>query len=148
MKSIDFPEANHALAKDQPEYNTLFVHIDGNKAELPMYVCFALTDEDIADIVKNRKVWYDQLTFGHAFQPMAILTKNPFTNPHEDFPAPADENRMTVEAWDKSHYKGTEGIIYPGQGYVILGPCSNCGKEPQQHFFSSRQCELLLKENL
>lgn len=141
MKSIDFPEANLAIAKDQPEYLTLYAHMV-REPQVPMYIVFELTDEEVEDIVKNKKLFYMQSTFGRPFSPMSIMTKNPFTNPIVPPGPPMDENRTTAEVWDKCHYSGTEGTIYPGQGWVVHGPCKNCGKEPDQHYWSTRQCEL------
>lgn len=141
MKSIDYPEANFALAKDQPEYQTLYVHV-AKTPERQMISCYELTEEEVAAIVKNKKLWYSQLTFGTNYQPMSILVDNPFVDPVEAPGPPMDENRTTGEVWDKTHFAGTEGTIFPGQGYVIHGKCKNCGKEESQHFWSSRQCQL------
>lgn len=136
MKSIDYPEANLAIAKDQPQYNTLFAFVDSTRPDFPTFVCYELTEEDIADIVKNKKLWYDQLTFGKPFQPMLIMTKNPFDNPIENAPVPLDENRMNEKDWDECHYMNKQGQIN------MNGKCIHCGKDWGHHFFSTRQCEL------
>ena len=138
MRSVDFPEANLPLAKDQPQYNTLYVHVDFCRPEKQMISCYELTEEEIADIVKNKKIWHTQMTFGNAYQPVGITTKNPFIEPIENYEPPADENRVSGELWDKTHYldSHTTGV------HAEMGPCFNCGKPFQAHFFSSRQCEL------
>ena len=78
MTSVKFPEANIALAENQPEYETLYVHLDKEDATRPMTACFKLTDEQIAEIVKTGCIWYTQLTFGNNFQPINMSTSNPF----------------------------------------------------------------------
>lgn len=81
MKSIKFPEVNIALAENQEEYETLYVHLDKEDSTQPMTACFELTDEQIKEIVETKKIWYTQLTFGNNFQPINMSTQNPFTNP-------------------------------------------------------------------
>lgn len=98
MTSIKFPEANAALAKDQPEYQTLFVfvemkdipvkvpaadvHILGQERtkQVPwsMTACFELTDEEIEEMVRTKKLWFTQMTMGNLFQPVIMSTQNPF----------------------------------------------------------------------
>ena len=91
MEAINFPEANLMLAEDQPEYKTLPVflknkRINANgynpnltKKDIPweMTACFELTDEEIAEIVKTKKLWYTQLIMGRNFQPIRIETSKP-----------------------------------------------------------------------
>lgn len=98
MTSIKFPEANAALAKDQPEYQTLFVfvemkeiplnvsaadlHIIGQpktkKVPWSMTACFELSDEEIAEIVRTKRIWHTQMVMGNLFQPVMMTTQNPF----------------------------------------------------------------------
>lgn len=98
MRSIDFPQANLPLAKDQPEYETLHVHVETKQVEIPpriaeqgevipgkiediswsMTACFELSDEEIEEIVRTRKLWYTQMVFGKQFQPIRMRTQNPF----------------------------------------------------------------------
>ena len=78
MRSITFPEANLPLAEDQPEYETLHVHLDVTKPEVPMTACFELNKEEIEEIVRTGKIWFTQWTFGSGFQPIKIQTENPF----------------------------------------------------------------------
>lgn len=79
MKSVKFPEVNIHLAENQPEYETLYVHLDKNDPQFPMTACFELTDEQIKEIVETRKIWFTQLTFGGSFQPINLSTQNPFS---------------------------------------------------------------------
>jgi hypothetical protein len=87
MKPIDFPQRNLMLAEDQPEYETLPVHVDSRTIateegpkEIPwsMTVCYELSDEEIAELIATRKLHCRQMLFGHNFQPIFISTKDPF----------------------------------------------------------------------
>lgn len=141
MKSVDFPEARVALAKDQPQYSTLYCYV----GPLPnvQYVCkLKLSDEEIDEIVRTRHLFYSQYTFGVSFQPMLIMAYSPFENSVKKFNPPMDENRVPAEEWDKSHFQSKEAVIYPGLGYGMTGKCTNCGKDEVEHYFSTRQCEL------
>ena len=145
MKSIDFPKANVAIAKDQPQYQTIYGHVDktGNDPTYAVTLCFELDPEEIEQIAKTGKLYYTQLTFGQPFSPIRMSTVTPFLPEESECSVPPmDENRTPADVWDKTHYKGTEGTIYPGQGYVIHGPCSNCGAEEYEHYWSTRQCKI------
>lgn len=78
MISADFPQRNVELGKDQPEYETLFAHVDTSVPERPVTSCFELTDEEVAEIVATRKIWHSQWTFGSPYQPIRMSTQNPF----------------------------------------------------------------------
>lgn len=84
MTPIKFPEQTHVLAENQPEYEPLPVHIDQNDTAVPMTACFVLTDEEVEEIVKTRKLWHTQLTFGNAFQPVTLSTQSPFTKQEQN----------------------------------------------------------------
>lgn len=78
MTSLQFEGANVALAKDQPEYETLHVLHQPDEHGSPMTACFQLTPEEIAEIVATGCIWHTQWTFGHAFQPIRMSTSKPF----------------------------------------------------------------------
>lgn len=93
MKSIEFPESNCALAKDQPEYQTLHVFVENKQCEFvdpptgklynkevpwSMTACFELSDEEIEEIVRTKKLWFTQMVMGKLFQPVMMSTQNPF----------------------------------------------------------------------
>lgn len=74
MKSIKFPGANLEIGKGQEDiYNVLHAMIlPGPEGELIM--CFELTDEEIEQISKNKKIYYSRLTFHQpGFQPMRLM---------------------------------------------------------------------------
>lgn len=136
MKSIDFPECNVALAKDQSQYRTLYASlIQGEEGQ--MIVEFELTDEEIAQIIKTKRLYYSQFTFGNLFQPMKIMTESPFNEQIKAEGPPMDENRVTAIQWDETHY--VNSWITGTQGY---GPCVNCCKLIIDHFYSTHQCKL------
>lgn len=96
MIAVDFPQRNLELAKDQPEYQMLPVYCEVKEVILPngpfdeqgavitrqvpwtMTACFELSDEEIAEIVATKKLWYKQCLYGHNFQPVMMSTQNPF----------------------------------------------------------------------
>lgn len=95
MKAIPFKEANKILAEDQPQYENLPVFIEFKEIMVPnsnndssamdkklipwqMTACFELSDEEIEEIVKTRKLWHTQMVLGNHFQPVLLSTKNPF----------------------------------------------------------------------
>lgn len=80
MQPVEFSEQTHILAKDQPQYTPLPVHIDETNEATPMTFCCELSDEEIAELVATKKLWFTQSTFGKPFQPVRLSTQNPFTN--------------------------------------------------------------------
>jgi hypothetical protein len=87
MTPIDFPQRNLMLAEDQPEYQTLPVFVDQREVptqEGPKAIPWSMTcvyefsDEEIAELIATRKLFYRQMLFGHSFQPIFMSTKDPF----------------------------------------------------------------------
>lgn len=98
MKAIDFPQRNLMLAEEQAQYETLPVFVEMKVIDVPtaykdrfnkpitkekavpwlMTACFELTDAEIEEMTKTRKLWYRQLVFGNNFQPVFMNTRNPF----------------------------------------------------------------------
>lgn len=76
MRSLKFEGCTHAIAGTQNQYNTLHGQLmPGKEGEFIMI--FDLTDEEVSEIVRTKKLVYRQLTFGASFQPMNILTQWP-----------------------------------------------------------------------
>lgn len=67
MKPIEFKGQNIVFAKDQKEYLPLpaMKLPDGN-----VITCWEFTDEEIEQIVKNKKMYISQLTFNLPLQPI------------------------------------------------------------------------------
>lgn len=96
MKAVDFPQRNVMLAESQEEYETLPVFCEMKEVIVPnepgqpqnaivtkevpwsMTACFELSDREIEEIVKTRKLYYTQMLFGGQFQPVRMSTENPF----------------------------------------------------------------------
>jgi len=138
MQSIDFPEANLPLAKDQPQYRTLYVHVNKKDPTVEMTCCMELSEEEIAEIVSTKKVFFTQVTFGRGYSPIRMSTTNPFIVPIITDKQPADENRISADEWDRTHYRDSHTHVVHDEE----GPCINCGNAEANHFWSSRQCEL------
>lgn len=77
MKPVDFAGRTHVLAKDQPQYQPLPVHV----SDEPDYVvtsCWQLSWGDLFQLALNRRqLFVQQLTFGRALQPQLLTVKNP-----------------------------------------------------------------------
>lgn len=78
MKPTTFPGHNIVLGKGQPEYLELPAH-RSNDHQGTTWACWELDDNDIADLVKHRRIWVGQLTFGGLFQPQMITTQMPLS---------------------------------------------------------------------
>lgn len=74
MIPVSFPEANAVLAANQDEYEPLPVRRfeDGRVA-----MCFRLSPAELEEIARTKTLWVQQLTFGQAFQPIALSTQRP-----------------------------------------------------------------------
>lgn len=77
MKAVEFPQVNVRIAENQPQYETLPAHIV-DEPEGRIITCFELTDEEIDEIVKTRKLWHVQLSFRQRMQPISLSTQKPF----------------------------------------------------------------------
>ena len=80
MISIKFLEAHHAIAEDQPEYETLYANLQHNDTtqSTTITACFELTDGEIEELFMTKKLWYQQIKSRHsAMQPMMISVTKP-----------------------------------------------------------------------
>lgn len=69
MKPIEFPGVNITLAKDQPEYQPLpAMRLEDGYGSV--ITCWELTDEEIETIVRSKRLYLKQLTFGSPLQPI------------------------------------------------------------------------------
>lgn len=67
MKPIKFYGVNRVYGENQPQYIPLPVQKDERGRVIS---CWELTDDEIAKIVKSRKIWIGQLTFNNPLQPI------------------------------------------------------------------------------
>lgn len=73
MKSIKFPGCDLEIGKEQPEYEVLHaMRVPSPQGEVIM--CFELSQEEIEEIIRTRKLYYMRWTFGERFQPMKLTT--------------------------------------------------------------------------
>lgn len=73
MKSVKFEGCNLEIGKGQSEYNVIHaIGIPGPEGEI--VACYELDDEEIAELVKTKRIYYHRLTFGQPFQPMRLTT--------------------------------------------------------------------------
>ena len=70
MRAIEFPEVNVRIAEHQEEYETLPVFADASKAEVPVTMCFELSDEEKKQVDETGKIWLTVLCFGGSFHPI------------------------------------------------------------------------------
>lgn len=77
MKSIKTAQFNITIAENQDQYETVHAHIDTHDPAVPITICMELTDDEIAQIVKSKKLYYRQLTFGQMTHPFCIMVDNP-----------------------------------------------------------------------
>lgn len=93
MISIKDEQFSQPLAEDQDEYNTLYVNFNEHNPMGPTTVCFELSNEEIDQILKNKKIYYQQCLFTKAvrnsdtsetviipreqFHPMSLHVNNP-----------------------------------------------------------------------
>lgn len=59
------------LGKDQPQYQPLPVFRDDGQ-EGSMVQCWELNDEEIAELIRTRRIWISQMTFGAPLQPISV----------------------------------------------------------------------------
>ena len=73
MKPIEFKEQNVVLAKDQPQYMPLPVHVM-DTPEREIISCWKLTEEERVELLSTGEIWVCQLTFGGPLQPQRLTT--------------------------------------------------------------------------
>ena len=78
MIAIDFPQANVIVGKDQPEYLPLPMHYNPEDPMKPMTCCFELSDEELAEVIRTKRIWYTQCTFGNNLHPVRMDVRSPF----------------------------------------------------------------------
>lgn len=142
MKSIDFLHANIALAKDQPQYQTLYARLDRYNPSHDVTCCLELTKEEIEAICRTGKLWITQSTFGSGFCPIRVDVLSPFVEDTEGLLPPMDDNRVTEETWNNTHFQPYDETLTSQDKAYYQVPCKNCSKPEFEHYWSTRQCEL------
>lgn len=65
MTPVAFEGQTHVIGAGQPEYQPLPAALEGNC----ITTCWELSDEEVAVLVRTRRLWIHQLTFGQRMQP-------------------------------------------------------------------------------
>jgi hypothetical protein len=100
MQAVEFSQQTDILAKDQPQYLPLPVHVKYEQVTVPgpnglplinpdgtlltkpvpmeMTCCFQLSPEEIAQAIATGQFWYTQCVYGNQFQPVRMSVVNPF----------------------------------------------------------------------
>jgi len=73
MKPIEFPEQNTVYLADsirgeRPAHRT-------DDRESAVTSCWEISDEELAEITRTRRIYVTQLTFRHPLQPIRLATK-------------------------------------------------------------------------
>jgi hypothetical protein len=63
MKSIRNEQFNQPLAENQDEYHTLFINLNTQDPMCPATACFELSLDEIEEITKTGKIYYNQCLF-------------------------------------------------------------------------------------
>ena len=74
MKPVEFEGYKTEIAKNQPEYLTLPAHVtkDGEITS-----CWELTDDEIQEIIKTKRIYFSVSTFNKPLQPQRPSVENP-----------------------------------------------------------------------
>lgn len=76
MRPAPFAEQNVVFGSAQPEYDPLPAHasmeVDGI-----VTTCWELSEIEIAAIVKHKRIWTQQMTFGKSLQPQRVTVTKP-----------------------------------------------------------------------
>ena len=67
MKPVEFEGHNTVFAKDQPEYLPLPALALKENGEV--ITCWEFTDEEVVEIVRTKRIYWSQYTFGNPLQP-------------------------------------------------------------------------------
>ncbi len=73
MRPVSFPGQNVVFGKDQPQYNPLpALDLDDDNGEV--ITCWEMTDEELEQVKKTRRIYLSQYTFRRPLQPILMMT--------------------------------------------------------------------------
>lgn len=76
MKPIEFDEQTDIIAKNQPQYLPFPVHaIDDPQRTI--IACWSLSDSEIEEIIKTKKIWHSIWLCGKNLQPQLLSVEKP-----------------------------------------------------------------------
>lgn len=77
MQPVLFKEHNVVFGEGQPEYLPLPAYVSEDPT-VPVITCWEFTDEEIEELVRTKRLYLRQLTFGENLQPLAPQVHSPF----------------------------------------------------------------------
>jgi hypothetical protein len=78
MKAINFPQVNLVIGKGQNDYQELPAFKDFKDPCGTVIACLEVSDKELEEISKTKKLWIYLLTFNSPLQPFVLTTENPF----------------------------------------------------------------------
>lgn len=75
MKPVMFDYQNCIYAEDQPEYLPLPAH---KKEDGTVISCWELSDNELEQLIKTKKIYIGVLTFNQPLQPILPIVRSPF----------------------------------------------------------------------
>lgn len=78
MEPVKFKQANKVFGANQKEYLPLPAFTDSSQSNGGVITCWKLSWKEIFQLLKTRKIWLHQLTFGAPLQPQRPQVENPF----------------------------------------------------------------------
>lgn len=77
MKLVQFPEQTVVIAKDQPQYIPMPAHVYPGDVLGRVTCCWELTDDEIAEVLRTKRIWHTILTFDRPLQPQLLQVEKP-----------------------------------------------------------------------
>ena len=77
MNTVDFPETNLDIAKDQPQYQPIRAFRDPSEPQGRLVFCWELSAEERAEVARTGRVWHQVLTFNWPLQPQMLSVEKP-----------------------------------------------------------------------
>lgn len=100
MRSLEFKEANKVLKKDAKSEDVhAFYGVIGNTKDHKGFVCcYELSEEEIENIMINKRIWLSQLTFNRPFNSIELfIKKNIFENNDQVYDLPVVEETFFIK---------------------------------------------------
>jgi len=85
MKPIEFKGQNVVFAKNQPEFENLPAYCGPDvEGKTVAVTCWEMTDQELQEVVKTKKVFVITVTYGGPIQPQSLEAYNPMIFPEEN----------------------------------------------------------------
>lgn len=73
MEAVEFKGQNVVMGKDQPQYRPLpALRIMDEQGQA--ITCWEVSDEELEEIIKTRRIYLSQLTFNQPLQPVMLAS--------------------------------------------------------------------------